>query len=137
MKRGVILVVILVLLAAAAPVVLAQETTPPPPVQLPATAGEGVLALVAGLSVLAGLVGNRLTERVKQAFPFLSGEEQTALSRVFIELTAFIFSTGGGWLATHLTPAAAFLDKSGIWAVIVFAYPIAWGFYQVDRRKSG
>lgn len=135
MKRSVILIMVFVLLLAAVPVVLAQETTPP--VQLPATAGEGVLALVAGLSVLAGLVGNRLTERVKQAFPFLSGEEQTALSRVFIELTAFIFSTGGGWLATHLTPAAAFLDKSGIWAVIVFAYPIAWGFYQVDRRKGG
>lgn len=136
MKRSVILIMVFVLLLAAAPVVLAQETTPPP-YQLPATAGEGVLALVAGLSVLAGLVGNRLTERVKQAFPFLSGDEQTALSRVLIELAAFIFSTGGGWLATHLTPAAAFLDKSGIWAVIVFAYPIAWGFYQVDRRKSG
>ena len=54
MKRGVILVVILVLLAAAAPVVLAQETTPPPPVQLPATAGEGVLALVAGFRYWQG-----------------------------------------------------------------------------------
>lgn len=114
-----------------ATIALAQSAPP----QLPPTARDalGWLSTLL-LSTLPGLLANRITERVKTVFNFLKEKDQQLLAKTLTDLTAAIISIGCGWLLAHLASVAGWLDVSGVWRVIVFAWPWAWTFFQIDKR---
>jgi len=133
--RRILLILVIALMLALAVVwpVLAQEQDG----SGPGTAVEFLnrLMLALGPAGLAGLLGSQLTDRVKALFPFLSGEQQNELGRALTQLIAVVLSIGSAYVIAYLTPVAEFLDRSGLWQVILFAYPFAWTFFQVEYRR--
>jgi hypothetical protein len=114
-----------------------QPDVPPPglPDNPPATAGEGLSALAIAIATLAGLAGARLTTLIKN-LPFLQEGEKSKLSGLVADLVAFVLSTGIAYLVTYLTPVAATLDNSGLWQVLVWSWPAAKAWYEVERHRK-
>jgi hypothetical protein len=96
------------------------------PQQPPETAKEGVDWLRVALVALAGLVGTRLTEAIsKLPFP---GNDKIAIRQPLLDLTAAVLSILTGYLLASATSLAGFLDDSGWWQVVIWAWPsaVAW-----------
>lgn len=112
---------------------VAQGDMPMP--ELANTATETLSQLSLWLASLAGVLGSRITERVK-ALPVFSPEQKTELSRILTEFSAFIIAAFSGAIVGGLANLAGLIDQSGVWAVVLLAYPVALGYFQVDQRRK-
>ena len=65
-----------------------------------------------------------------------SVEDRGELAKGFIALVSAIVSIFAAWVGANLTPVAAYLDDKGYWSIILIAWPIAWGFFQVNERRK-
>lgn len=111
---------------------------PPPfpveiPENLPDTAAEGVDILALALGALAGLLSKYLTNAIKDA-PFLSDENKSKISGPAAIFLAAVVSVVTGYILSMAGVAANFLDSSGVWQVLLTAWPWAYKFYN-DAQK--
>jgi hypothetical protein len=96
-----------------------------PPEQLPPTAGEAVIWVQGLLVLLAGLAGNRITEWISQFdLGWLSKDDHAKARQIILDIVALLFSVGAGYALPYLTNAAEYLDTTGIWLIIVAAWPV-------------
>lgn len=124
--------------AEATPNVATDPVVPPPfpteiPEVLPETAAKGVDILALALGALAGLVSKYLTNALKAA-PFLSEGDRSKIGGPAAILLAAVVSVATGYVLSYAGVAANFLDTSGVWQVLVTAWPWAVKFYH-DSRK--
>lgn len=129
---AIILIFILAAPAAASPprkLAAAQNADNPP-----ATAAEALDWLALGLAAAAGLLGSRLTDAIKR-IPWLTDGDKSKISGPLAELVAALLSVGSGFLLAYLGQVAGFLDQSGLWQVIIFAWPAAKGWFEVEERR--
>lgn len=116
----------------------AEAIVPPPfpteiPEVLPETADKGVDVLAVMLGALAGLIGKYLTNAVK-SLPFLTDEDKSKISGPAAIALAAVVSVVTGYVLSYAGVAANFLDTSGVWQVLVTAWPWAVKWYH-DSRK--
>lgn len=117
--------------------VTAEPIVPPPfptdiPEVLPETAAKGVDILALGLGALAGLITKYLTNALKAA-PFLNEGDKSKLSGGGAVFLAAIVSVVTGYVLSYAGVAANFLDTSGVWQVLVTAWPWAVKFYHDSK----
>lgn len=107
-----------------------------PPFELPPTAGEGVqwLATV-GVMLFAGLLGSTLTDALKR-IPWLKEDDRSKLSGPLAGLVAGVLSVGFGFVSPHLVGLAQYLDRTGLWGIVLAAWPVAWGVYELQVRRK-
>ena len=116
----------------------AEPVVPPPfPTEilevLPETAAKGVDILALVLGALAGLLSKYLTNGIK-SLPLTEGD-RLKISGPAAILLAAIVSVITGYILSVAGVAANFLDASGIWTVLLTAWPWAYKFYH-DSQKS-
>lgn len=113
---------------------LAEPVVDPPlfpveiPEVLPETAAKGVDVLALALGALAGLVSKYLTNGIK-SLPFLTDEDRSKVTGPAAILLAGVVSIVTGYVLSYAGVAANFLDSSGVWQVILTAWPWAFKFY--------
>ena len=117
-----------------------QPIEPPPfpvevPETLPETAAQGVDVLALAFGALAGLIGKYLTNGIK-ALPFLSEGEKSKLDGSASIFLAAVVSIATGYALSYAGVAANWLDSSGVWQVLVTAWPWAYKFYMDSRNQS-
>lgn len=115
-----------------------EPVVPPPfpteiPEVLPETAAKGLDLLALAVGALAGLIGKYLTNAIKDA-PFLSDGDKSKISGPAAALLAGVVSILMGYLLSMGGVAANFLDSSGVWQVLVTAWPWAVKWYH-DSSK--
>ncbi len=127
MKTRVLLVVFFVLMLAVP--VFAQD--------LPDTAAEGLEWLAVAIVALSGLIATKLTEALAR-MPFLSDADKDKIRRPLLNLVAGVISIGSAYLMMYGGDLAGFLDSSGLWNVVVWAWPaaVAWFTTQKAFGKS-
>lgn len=153
MKTLIILLTVLFLLTFGVVVVFAQDPTaepeataeataepivPPPfpteiPEVLPETAAKGVDVLAVMIGALAGLVGKHLTNAIKGASFFSDGDKSKIGGPAAILLAAIV-SVLTGYALSYAGVAANFLDTSGVWQVLVTAWPWAVKWYHDSKQ---
>lgn len=130
-----ILLALILSITLAAPA-LAQEGGVSPP----ETATELVAMVLAAVGAIlaGGTLGNLFTDRLKAIkLPFLSSPERARLGGLMAEIAALVVSAGLAWVGvTYLTPLASYLDESGIWAIVLAAWPVA-RYWFVARKRAG
>jgi hypothetical protein len=109
---------------------MAQDADTPP-----ATAAEGLQWLAAGLAALAGLLAYAVTDAIKR-IPWLNDEEKSKISGPMANLVAAVVSIASGYLVGSFGQVAGFLDESGLWQVVVFAWPAAKAWFEVTPRHN-
>jgi len=102
---------------------------------LPATAEEGIAILAIAIAVFAGLAGNALTDAIKD-LPWLKTDEKQLISGHGANLVAALISIGGAYLLTYLGPWAEYLDQTGIWLIIITAWPIAKAWFEAKKKRQ-
>lgn len=117
----------------------AEPIVPPPfpteiPAVLPETAAKGVDVLALALGALAGLVSKYLTNGIKN-LPFLTNEDKEKIGGPAAIALAAVVSVVTAYVLSYAGVAANFLDSSGVWQVLVTAWPWAYKFY-MDSQKS-
>lgn len=125
MKRVLIITGLLFIIAAPAH---AQE--------LPPTATEGVQMVAAILAGLAGLLSTVVIDWIK-SWPYLKDGDKSKLSGPAANLVSAVVSVGSGYLVGWLGQYAGALDQSGIWQVILFTWPAAKGWFEVQQTRRG
>ena len=102
----------------------------------PATAGEGLNSLAVFLAALAGLASTAIVDALKN-IPWLKTGEKSRIAGPLGDLVAAVVSIATGYAILALTPVAGFLDQSGFWQVIIFAWPFAKSWFEAKQlRKS-
>lgn len=103
---------------------------------LPATAEEALPSIITiALAALAGLIGNALTDAIKD-LPWLKKDEKQLISGHLANLVAALISIGGAYLLTYLGPWAEYLDEQGIWLIIITAWPIAKMWFEAKKKRG-
>jgi len=103
---------------------------------LPTTAEEA-LALIMPLALawLAGLIGNALTDFIKDLpWPDIDGKK--LISGPIADLVAALTSIIGGVALSYLGPWAEYLDEQGIWLIIAAAWPIAKTWFEAKKGRK-
>lgn len=118
--------------------ILPDPVVPPPfpveiPDELPDTALKGVDILAVMLGALAGLIAKYLTNAIK-ALPFLTEGDKDKITGPAATALAAVVSVAVGYILAYAGVAANFLDTSGVWQVLVTAWPWAVKWYH-DSRK--
>lgn len=120
----------------------AQEPIADPPLfpievpeTLPPSAEEGLKGIALIVATLAGLLGTALTDAIKK-IPFLNDEEKSKISGPAANLLAAVVSIITGYLMGYLGTAAGFLDSSGVWQVILFSWPAAKAWFEVEQHRK-
>jgi hypothetical protein len=101
----------------------------------PATAAEGVQWLAVGLAAAAGLLASALTDALKR-IPWLTDGDKSKISGPLADLVAALVSVGSAYLLGYLGQVAGFLDQSGLWQVVIFAWPAAKGWFEITTRRK-
>lgn len=122
-----VLILTVLILLFAAPAVLAQE--------LPPTAVEAVGWIQAGLAALAGLLAWAMTDFIKK-MAWLPDSDRSKIAGPAANLVAAIVAVASGWLVGWLGQWAGLLDESGLWSVIVFAWPAAKAWYEATGIRK-
>lgn len=117
----------------------AEPVIPPPfpieiPQTLPNTAAKGLDLAALAIGALAGLLSKYLTNGIK-AIPFLTDKDKSKISGPAAILLAGVVSIVTGYLLSLGAVAVNFLDTSGVWQVLAWAWPIAYKFY-MDEKKA-
>lgn len=126
----------------ATPSVATDPITDPPlfpievPETLPPSAEEGLKGIAVLVAGLAGLLSTALTDAIKK-LPFLNTEDQSKISGPAANLLAAVVSIVTGYLMGYLGTAAGFLDSSGVWQVILFSWPAAKAWFEVEQHRKG
>lgn len=127
-RRWLMVLLWLALLALlAAPVMAAQEVPP--------TAGEAVGLIEAGLVALAGLLGWAITDAIRK-WTWLPEEDRSRIGGAAANLVAAIVSAASGFIVGWLGQWAGLLDTSGIWAVVIFVWPAAKGWFELTNGRK-
>lgn len=105
------------------------------PETLPETAAEGLEGIAVLLAGLAGLAATAITDALKK-LPYLSGVDKTKLEGPIVNLLAAVVSIVTGYLMGYLGVAAGFLDTSGVWQVILFSWPAAKAWFEVEQHRK-
>lgn len=115
------------------------EPEPPPgfPDQLPDTASKGVDLIAAFLATLSGLLAVAVTDAIKR-LPFLTDDDKSKITGPLANLLAAVVAVASGYIIGALGTVAGFLDASGVWQVILFSWPTAKAWFEIEqRRKTG
>ena len=134
-KRTVWAAVFLAILAAVLLPLTVYAQPIQPPAELPKTAHEALALFPLGLAMLAGIIANRLTDYLK-TIPQIGDENAEKIGGATADFLAAIMSVVSGYVVGHLAVAADFLDTSGIWQVIVWAYPFALAWFEIRKRRE-
>lgn len=105
------------------------------PEELPPSAEEGLKGIALVLATLSGLIITALTDAIKK-LPFLNEEDQSKISGPAANLLAAVVSIIVGYLMGYLGTAAGFLDSSGVWQVILFSWPAAKAWFEVEQHRK-
>ncbi len=103
-----------------------QEGPPAPPDELPDTAAGTLPFIEQWLTFLAAMIGLHVMSLVKK-IPGLGKQEW--FQKLTTELVAGVTVTVLAYLLALVAIAAGFLDQSGIWAVVRFAWPAMLTIY--------
>lgn len=126
-KKCIIPVTFIILLMAAP--AFAQDAS------APGTAGEGLNALAVFLAALSGLAATSIVDALKN-IPWLNAQNKSRLAGPLADLTAAAVSIATGYVVLLLTPVAGFLDTSGFWQVIIFAWPFAKSWFEAKQLRK-
>lgn len=128
-RRWLMVLVWLVLLAVlAAPAAMAAQEVPP-------TAGEAVELIEAGLVALAGLLGWAITDAIRK-WAWLPEQDRSKIGGAAANLVAAVVSVASGFIVGWLGQWTGLLDTSGIWSVVVFAWPASKGWFEVTSWRK-
>lgn len=132
MKSLIFLAALILLLAVLAAPAFAQDQPP----ELPPTAAEGVGWIKWALVAMAGLVSTRLTE-VLSNISWLKKEDKEKVRQPLLDFVAAVIAIGSAYLLLNADIVAQFLDNSGWWSVILWAWPAAYAWFLGQKFTVG
>jgi len=107
----------------------------PAPQGLPPTATETVSLIEISLAALAGLLGWAITDAIRK-WSWLPEQDRSAISGPAANLVAAVVSVASGFIVAWLAQWAGFLDQSGLWAVVVWAWPLAKVWFETTGIRK-
>jgi len=135
-KMWVALVLVVAVLIGIGVPVLAQAPTGLPDwlvqLQLPDSAGAGVQQIAIWLAALAGLAATAIVDTIK-GLPWLTDGERSKIAGPAGNLVAAIIAVLSGYVMGYLGVAAGLMDKSGLWQVLLFTWPLAKSWFEAQK----
>lgn len=103
-------------------------------------ADTGTDAIVNGIghyiALAAGFIANRVIERIKQVFPFLTDEEQTTIKRAVIEGLSLVISIAVALAIGYGAKLLGFATPIDLISAVLLAYPVAYTTFLATRMSA-